>query len=140
MALTAKQFQELHAGRQPVVEGVRVPEFDTPGETAAAFVRRLHSARRDDWECDSYQSNGKDMTANRRNVRARMVAYALCDADGQYLYAEADIPAAVGLLGELDSKGVDRIYETAARLNQLTAADEDDIEKKSVPGPSAASG
>ncbi len=137
MPLTADQFRARATARPLQLKEIRVPELDEEEQPPATVcVRKLTSAERDDWESELYESNGKNVVVNRRNVRARLAYRTLCDPAGALLYGAED----AAWLGQQDGKLLDRIYEAARDLNELTPADEEELEKNSERGPSAASG
>lgn len=103
--------QILSAATLPT-EVVSVPEWG-----GDVLVSTMSGAARDEWE----QSL---VTGNKRleNVRAKLVAAVLVDADGKRLFTAADIAG----LGRLSSAALDRVAKVAQRLNGLTAAELED--------------
>ena len=60
-----------------------------------------------------------------RNIRARMAAYAICDADGNRVFSSSDVLA----LSKKSAAALDRIMTVAARLSGMTAEDQESLRK-----------
>jgi len=97
------------------------------------YVRRMTADERDEWEVGQYLVNGKDVSVNRRQLRARLILRCICDEHGARLLADTDLAA----VGAMDSDEADLLYEVAQRLNRLRAEDVDDLEKNSEGGLAA---
>lgn len=110
---------------------VRVEKVPVPEVGQDAYVRSMSADERDEWEIGQYLVNGKDVSTNRRQLRARLVVRCVCDEHGARTFSNEDLP----LVGGMDSKIVDRLYEAAVKVNRLSDADVDDLEKNSVAGP-----
>ena len=91
-------------------EDVSVPEWG--GDVR---VRELTGAERDALEMSVA---GGDKT-NLQNMRARMVAMACVDEDGNRLFSDADAVK----LGKLSAAALDRVFWTAMRLSGMSAQD-----------------
>jgi hypothetical protein len=100
------------------VEPVKVPEWG-----GIVYVRTLTGSERDDWEDASIQGRGKDRRVSLRNLRARLVALAACNAEGQRIFTDAD---ASWLGEEKSSAALDRLFTKAQHLSKIT---EEDIEE-----------
>jgi hypothetical protein len=109
--LTRDQILSLKASLP--TEEVQVPEWG-----GSVFVRTLTAAERDRFE--TLFTRGKQA-----NFRALIVAFTACDADGKSLFAEEDAAA----IGAMPVKPVQRIFDVAMRLNAITDADVDELEK-----------
>ncbi len=92
-------------------ERVSVPEWG--GEV---LVRTMTGADRDAFEASLV---GRDGPKESRldNVRARLVALALCGEDGERLFDDADVAA----LGAKSARALDRVFAVAQRLNGIGA-------------------
>lgn len=101
-------------------ETVFVPEWD--GEV---IVQGLTAKGRDDFEISLSTGKGKSQENNFRNLRARLVALAVVDAQGSRLFGDADVPA----LGTKSAVVLQRLFEVAQRLSGFTTADVDDLSK-----------
>lgn len=112
-------------------ETVAVPEWG--GEVR---VRSMTGADRDAWETWLFQNRSDDGKTNLANLRGRMVALSVVDADGARIFGDDDVAA----LGAKSAKALDRVYAVAARLNAIGAQEVDDLVKPSAPAPGADSG
>ena len=68
-------------------------------------------------------TKGKDVKLNLQNVRARLVALSVVDADGARIFDERDI----GALGEKSAQALERVFQVAMRLSGLTPTDVKDL-------------
>jgi hypothetical protein len=99
-------------------EEVSVPEWG-----GSVTVRALTGAQRDAFEAGCIQQRGKKTERNLNNLRARLVALSVVDADGKRLFSDADAAA----LGELNAAALDRVYDAAARISGLNAKDQEEL-------------
>jgi hypothetical protein len=97
------------------MELIEIPEWG-----GAAFVRVMTGAQRDRLEAFHAKDPGN-------NFRARVVAATLCDASGNLLFGEADVPA----LGAKSAAVLDRCSEVAIRVNKIGKRDIAELEKNS---------
>jgi hypothetical protein len=86
-------------------EDIQIPEWGG----AWVRVRTLNASERDRFEASTVVRNGKKTTVNLENIRARLCL--LC------------------LVGGKSAAALDRIFTVAQRLNGLTDADVQDLEK-----------
>lgn len=110
-------LSEILAPRELPREAVDVPELG-----GTVFIRALRADERDRLDAHVFRDGNRDLT----NFRARMVAYAICDAQGNSLCSDPEKEAPQ--LGSLSSSTIGRMYDAAKRLNGLTV---DDAEKNS---------
>jgi hypothetical protein len=133
MAATTKKFltkQEILAKDDLVTEDLFVPEWD-----AWVKVRTINASERDWFESTVAQRNGKKITTNVQNIRARLCLLCLVGEDGERLFREEDeFP-----LGGKSASALDRIFTVAQRLNGLSEADVDELAKNSSAGQPDAS-
>lgn len=106
--LTREQF--LSRADLPRRE-VAIPELG-----GSVYVRALTAGERDRWELE--------YAGSRKTLRAAMAALSVCDAEGNRLFAEADIPA----LDAMPAAPLSRIWDAAFELNKLTKDDVDRLE------------
>jgi hypothetical protein len=111
-------------------EQVNVPEWG-----GAVHVRSLTGAERDDFEASMFEGQGKKARMNSKNLRARLVALCVVDADGERIFADGDVEA----LGRKSAAALDRVFSAAQRLNGFTQADIEELEGNSETAPSDAS-
>lgn len=121
--LTAEQ---IRSQKQLTRELVDVPEWG--GEV---FVRVMTGRERDEFEV----SCGKDEQGT-DNFRARLAASCLVDEEGRRLFTLAEAEE----LGDLSGTALDRVFQVARKLNPLTRADVEELEKNSASGPNGFSG
>ncbi len=86
-------------------ETVNVPEWG--GEV---LVRTMSGTDRDAFEASLLEKDGR-----MENVRARLVALTLCDAQGDRLFNDSEIAA----LGRKSARALDRVFSVAQRLNGI---------------------
>jgi len=105
--------------RQLKREQVAVPEWG-----GDVWVRTMTGAERDDYEQEYLEA--KKVAGDRiPNLRARLLARTLCDADGKSLLTTADVDA----LGAQPADVLARLFNVASRLNGLSKADAEELEK-----------
>lgn len=109
---------EILAAADLQYDDVAVPEW---GGTVR--VRGLTGRERDAFEAAVASAKGKDVKLNLQNVRARLVALSVVDADGARIFDERDI----GALGEKSAQALERVFQAAMRLSGLTPTDVKDL-------------
>lgn len=109
---------DILAAQDLQYEDVAVPEW---GGTVR--VRGLTGRERDAFEAAVASARGKDVKLNLQNVRARLAALSVVDADGARIFDERDI----GALGEKSAQALERVFQTAMRLSGLTPTDVKDL-------------
>lgn len=127
MTLTREQI--LKADDLPRQE-VEVPEWG-----GAVHVRTLTGAERDEFEGESLQKRGRLREVNLENLRARLCALCIVDADGLRLFNEMDVDK----LGGKSAKALDRVFAVAQRMNGFTREDVEELVKNSANGRGAVS-
>jgi hypothetical protein len=100
------------------IEPVDVPEWG-----GTLYVRTLSGAERDAFESSTIDA--KKSGAVLDNIRARLAVRALCDKDGNRLFADDDADA----LGRKSGKALDRIWDVAQRLSGMGKGDVEAAEK-----------
>jgi hypothetical protein len=126
----AKKFlnkAEILAKDDLKTEDVFVPEWD-----AWVKVRSLNASERDHFEASTVQRNGKRVTTNLENIRARLCLLCMVDEDGNRLFDEGDTFP----LGGKSASALDRIFTVAQKLNGLRDEDVDELAKNSSAGQS----
>lgn len=110
------------------VEEVYVPEWD-----GWVGVRTLQANERDWFEASTVQRNGKQITTNLQNIRARLCLLCMVNPEtGERLFQpEDEFP-----LGGKSAAALDRIFTVAQRLNGLRDEDVDELAKNSNAGQS----
>jgi hypothetical protein len=101
-------------------EVVEVPEWG-----GSVQVRALSGTERDQYESAGVtwgrDAKGAPIVAalNTDNLRARLVALAVVDEEGNRLFSDKDVAA----LGAKNAQVLNRLFEVARRLSGLSAAD-----------------
>lgn len=100
------------------IEPVTIPEWN-----CTIYVRSLSGAERDtlEWGLLDAQKAGKLKLLGRAMLAA---AYA-CDESGAPIWTEADVPK----LADKNALALNRIREAGDKLNQMTKAAEEELEK-----------
>lgn len=98
---------------------LRQETLDVPEWGGSVIVRCLTGAERDEY--DSWRFNALVATNGARpplrNVRARLAALSIVDAEGHRQFSEDDVLA----LGEKDGAALHRVFEVAQRLSQIVS-------------------
>ena len=107
-------------------EDVPVPEWG-----GSVLVRELRGRERDEWEASLAVQRGRQMVPDVANMRAKLAARTIVDADLEPLFSQQDVAA----LGELSAAALDRVFDAASRLSGLNPADVEEMGKASAPTP-----
>lgn len=121
--MAAKKFltkAEILAIDDLKTEDVFVPEWD-----AWVKVRSLQANERDHFEASTVQRNGKKVTTNLENIRARLCLLCMVDEDGNRLFQDEDTFP----LGGKSAAALDRVFTVAQRLNGLRDEDVEELAK-----------
>lgn len=102
-------------------EDVQIPEWGG----AWVRVRTLQANERDRFEASTVQRNGKKVTTNLDNIRARLCLLCMVDENGERLFQEEDTFP----LGGKSAAALDRIFTVAQRLNGLRDEDVEELAK-----------
>ena len=113
---------------------VELPEFG-----GAVYVREMTAGDKDAWE-DSLLRRRKaeeEGAGGLHNFRAELLALVLVDADGAPLFTRDDIEA----LAKKSARALEPAFEVALRINGLTEAALEELEKnlKAAPGGNSSS-
>lgn len=95
------------------------------------FVKTLSARVKEQWEQDRLKGRGNDTDVNLVNVRASLAAATMCDEAGTLLFSAEDVAA----LNEKSVKALDRVFETAVKLNRISTKDVEDLTKNSDSTP-----
>jgi hypothetical protein len=110
-------------------EEVKVPEWADPGTGAdVVIVRELRGRERDEWEASLAVQRGRQMVPDVANMRAKLAARTIIDADGEPVFTQQDVNA----LGELSAAALDRVFEVASRLSGLQQDAVEEMAKNSA--------
>lgn len=100
-------------------EVVPVPEW---GKNAAVRLKVLSAFERDAFEASTVTTKGGRQKPNLANLRARLVARCMVDADGNRVFESGD----VARLGRKSSAALDRLF---AKCQEINGFSEKDIEE-----------
>lgn len=114
-----------------VVEEVHIIVWNTH-----VRVRSLTGLERDAFEATVVNTNGKNTKVNMRNARAKLVAMAVVDENGEQLFVEDDVVA----LGNKNASALQAIFDVASRLAGIGDDEIEELSKNSIPGQSAGPG
>lgn len=98
-------------------------EVDVPEWGAKVFIRPMMATERAEWE--GFVHADREKTGPVKEAQERLAVLCLCDADGNRLFTDADIPA----LSKKNATALERIGIAAMRLNKLTPRDIRDLAK-----------
>jgi hypothetical protein len=101
------------------IQDIEIEEVEVPEWGGAVYVRGMSGTERDQFEGSIVTQRGKSTAVNMANIRAKLAAVSICDADGKRLFTERDAKA----LGEKSAAALQRIFEVARRLSGI--GDED---------------
>ncbi len=121
-AMAVKTFlnkAEILAQDDLKTEDVQIPEWGG----AWVRVRTLNASERDHFEASTVQRNGKKVTTNLENIRARLCLLCLIDEEGNRLFDEGDTFP----LGGKSASALDRIFTVAQKLNGLRDSDVEEL-------------
>lgn len=123
--LSKQQILEID---DAVYETVDVPEWG-----GAVRIKGISGAERDAFEASMMtgQAAGKGIRQNLQNFRARLVALACVDEEGQRLFSDADVTA----LGKKSALALVRVFGVAQRLAGLGAEDVEAMTVNFTSGP-----
>jgi hypothetical protein len=114
--------QILSADDLPVRE-IEVPEWGF-----WVRVKTLTGEERDAFEAAIVKRNGRNVTQNLANIRARLVANTVVDEAGARLFKFSDIEA----LGKKSALALDRVFGVASELSGLNPEDVEELAKNSA--------
>lgn len=102
-------------------EDVVVPEW---GDMTVR-VRGLTGQERDAFEdsMTKVKANGKGVSINSANFRARFLVLAIVDDEGNRVFTDGEAP----FLGTKSAAAINRLYDVAARLSGMSEADEAEL-------------
>ena len=101
------------------IELVHVPEWG-----GDVYVRGMSGAERDQFEATVISVGvGSDRSVNLENIRAKLCAMTICDAEGKKYFSSSDIKD----LSKKSAIALQRIFTVAQRLSGLTQTDIDEL-------------
>ena len=103
----------------------RIETVDVPEWGGVVRVKTMTGTERDAFDQMVLEGRGSDKAANIRNFRSKICVCCICDGDGNRLFANGD----VDIVGKKSSIVLDRISESASKLNALGRKDIEELEK-----------
>lgn len=101
-------------------EVIEVPEWG-----GSVTIRRMTGGERDAYEADIFESKGTQLQLKRENFRAKLIARCLVDDNGERMFSDGEIAA----LSKKSAAALDRLFAACQRLNGMTGAEQEKIEK-----------
>ncbi|MDD5533904.1 MAG: hypothetical protein PHC52_14010 [Syntrophales bacterium] len=101
-------------------EVIEVPEWG-----GSVTIRRMTGGERDAYEADIFESKGAQLQLKRENFRAKLIARCLVDDNGERMFSDGEIAA----LSKKSAAALDRLFAACQRLNGMTGAEQEKIEK-----------
>lgn len=102
---------------------MKTEEVEVPEWGGSVIVAGLTGAERDHFEQESIKGKGKNATMNFANMRARLVALSVVNADGTRTFSRDDVKA----LGGKSAAALERVFDVARRLSGLTDSDLEEL-------------
>jgi hypothetical protein len=99
---------------------VPVPEW---GAKAAVRLKVLTAFERDEFEASTVTTKGGKQKPNLANLRARLVARCMVDAEGNRVFQSGD----VARLGRKSSKALDRLFAKCQEINGFSDKDIEEL-------------
>ena len=118
------------------VNDIEIEQVDVPEWGGHVFVKGMTGLERDTFEASIVQQRGKDARVNLVNIRAKLAAATICDAEGIRLFNDKDVKA----LGKKSANALQRVFDVAQRLSGITEDDVDELAdnlEKNLPDGSA---
>jgi len=116
--------EQILAANDLPIERVSVPEWG-----GSVCIRTLTAAQREEWEKQAGDAKGK------WQIRATLVAAAVCDEAGKPLFTANDVAA----LAAKSAPPIIRIFEAANKQSGISEEDVAELEKNSEANPSDSS-
>lgn len=110
---------------------IETEEIEVPEWGGVVRVRGLSGTERDQFEQSMVEKRGKKREVNLANVRARLIALSVVDAQGNRLFGDADVAA----LGRKSAAALERVFDVARRLSGLNDEDVDELAQELTEHP-----
>jgi hypothetical protein len=128
---------EILNAEDRATEVVEVPEWG-----GSVTIRALSGTERDRFETESVsygrtnQGGLQISGVQTNNVRARLVALSVIDADGKRMFSDKDVLA----LGDKSAAALNRVFEAAQQLSRISQRDVEVLTADLKGGPNGTSG
>lgn len=103
-------------------EKLEIPEWD-----AYIFVRVMTAGERERWENKTFQTKGKDVQVNMKNVMTSLAIECCVDETGAKLFTADDVE----MLNNKSCVALQRIWEKSRELNRIGKQDVEEMTKNS---------
>lgn len=100
-------------------------DIDVPEWGGKVRIRCMTGTERDAYEASVYEYKDGTMKLNREDLRSKLLARVLVDAQNERVFSDAEIK----LLGRKNAKVIDRLFTIAQRINALSEDNVKDLEK-----------
>jgi len=115
--------EDILTADDTIIEYCPVPEWGN--KKGGVYVRSLRGDELDDYQGSMLTKNGKGkQVVTYDNMRTKLVVKTICDAQGNRLFNDAQIP----LLAKKNAAGLSRVFEVASRLSGLNEKDIKEME------------
>ncbi len=129
---------EMRAAIATAARKVKLVPVEVPEWGMTVYIRPMSAGERDRWEAESLERADKRKESIKvalESARAWFLSKCLADADGNLLYG----PETYKELDAHDYRVIDRLNEVARKINGLSEADIEELEKNSAGAPAAGS-
>lgn len=106
---------------------IRIEKVDVPGLDAPIYVKGMTGRERDSFESSCFAQQGKTREFTAENLRAKLLARTVCDADGKRLFTDFDVQT----IGELPAEVVDVLFSKAQELSGIGSKDMEELKGNS---------
>jgi len=118
--------KELNLDDILVIQDTRIEKVEVPDWKGHVFIKQLSAYEQDKFEADSRGANGGP---NLQHMRARLVAAALCDKDGNKLIKDNDAKSTIAKLSLKSGAVLNYLIDRITSLNRITTEDLEKIAK-----------
>lgn len=117
-------LEVVYGTADDLFSGATIPpsELYIPELGKTFFVRIISGKERDAYEQSLVRGRGTNSSIDARNMRAKLAALTLANADGSRMFKDTD----ASRLGDLPAKVLERIFDRSRKINGLTEEDTDD--------------
>jgi hypothetical protein len=114
--------EEILARRPTLIEPVPMPEWG-----GTVYVRELSAAERDAFEAQQIIAKRAVEGSELHDFRAKIIVLSACDADGNRMFDDSEIPA----VSKLPVKELQRLFDAGLRVGAISESEAEAIEENS---------
>ena len=118
--------KELNLDDILVIQDTKVVKVEIPDWKGHVYIKQLSAFEQDKFEADSRGPNGGP---NLQHMRARLVAAALCDKDGNKLIKDGDAKSTIAKLSLKSGAVLNYLIDRITEINRITTEDLEKIAK-----------